>query len=272
MPDASMNVALIGFGAMGQRLCELLLRHAPQIRVVGVLTRGEPSAAATGLLPASTTLASTLDELLALRPKVVVECAGHVALRAHGPAVLASGTDLLIASVGALADAEFEARLAASARAGGAALRIAPGALGGLDVLAAARFAGLRSVVYTSRKAVAAWRGTAAEGMIDLERIDGPSVFFEGTARQAASAFPQNANVAAAVALAGAGFEETRVRLVADPGATGNRHDIEARGDFGAIDVSVTGQVLADNPKTSVLAAHSLMRSLVNLSSAVVIG
>jgi aspartate dehydrogenase len=267
-----MDVALIGFGAMGQRLHQLLGRYAPRVRVVGVLVRSGPSAAASELLGVSTPVVASLDGLLALRPKVVVECAGHAALRAHGPAVLAAGVDLLVASVGALADAAFEARLAASALDGRAVLRIPPGALGGLDALQAASFAGLESVVYTSRKAVAAWRGTAAERMIDLDRVAAPAVFFEGDARAAALAFPQNANVAAAVALAGAGFEKTRVRLMADPAATGNRHDVQAHGPFGVIDISVTAQVLPGNPKTSMLAAYSLMRSLVNLSSHTVIG
>lgn len=267
-----LRIGMIGFGAMAQQLSELVSENAPHIQVVGVLTREEPSARAPGGVTREPMFLPTLDDLLTLRPQLVVECAGHQALGNYGPIVLSSGTDLLVASVGALADASVEAALLASARAGQAVLRIPAGALGGLDVLAAARLAGAMSVVYTSKKGVRAWRGTAAEQMIDLDTVKGPTTFFEGNARSAATAFPQNANVAAAVALAGAGFDKTSVHLMVDPGADGNRHDIHAWGEFGEIRVSVKGNTLPANPKTSILAAYSLFRSLTNLSSNIVVG
>jgi aspartate dehydrogenase len=144
--------------------------------------------------------------------------------------------------------------------------------LGGLDVLGAARFAGLQSVRYISRKGVKAWRGTLAEKLIDLGSVTEPTAFFEGNARSAALAFPQNANVAAAVALAGVGFAQTQVTLMVDPAATGNRHSISASGGFGEFEISVTGNTLPSNPKTSALAAYSLVRTLANLNASVVVG
>jgi aspartate dehydrogenase len=138
-------------------------------------------------------------------------------------------------------------------------------------VLGAARFAGLAEVIYTSNKAPRAWKGTPAEGMVNLDALTESTVFFTGNAREAALAFPQNANVAAAVALAGLGFENTRVQLCANPQATGNRHRIQAHGAFGEIDVSILGKTLPENPKTSVLAPYSLVRSLANLAGTVVV-
>jgi len=254
-----IRVAIIGWGAIGRMLARILAGHPETATVVGVLRRGE-AAAAAGEPPRMATAAA----LLAAGPGLVVECAGHAALREHGPAVLAAGHDLLVASVGALADPALEAALTAAARASGARLLVPAGALGGLDALAAARLAGLEHVAYESTKAPAAWRGTAAEALLDLDALDGPRAFLETDARDAARRFPQNANVAAAVALAGLGFERTRVRLVADPAAVGNRHRIEATGAFGRIDVVVLGRVLADNPKSSVLAPHSLAQAVLN--------
>jgi aspartate dehydrogenase len=246
------RVALIGWGAIGRRLHAVLAPHAPVAPVVAALRRAPGS----GSEPVP--IVGTLEALLAHRPDLVVECAGHDALRAHGAAVLAAGVDLLVASVGALADDALEARLAEAARASGARLQFPSGAVAGLDALQAARLAGLESVDYTSTKAPAAWRGTEAERLVDLDALDAPRVFLDTDARDAALRFPQNANVAAAIALAGLGFERTRVRLVADPQAEGNRHRLRARGGFGELDVTVLGRVLADNPKSSVLAPHSL--------------
>ncbi len=208
-----------------------------------------------------------LNALLEQRPEIVIEAAGHQALRDFGAIVLAAGIDLLVASVGALADVALETQLRQSASESGASILIPAGALGGLDALRSARWAGIESVSYTSQKAPKAWLGTAAETMIDLASVDSKQVFFTGSAREAALTFPQNANVAAAVALAGIGFDRTQVQLCADPQANFNRHLILAHGAFGKIDVSIEGRVLPSNPKTSMLAPMSLVDALLNRGS-----
>lgn len=266
-----MEIGIIGFGAIGQTLHRLIGEHARDIRVVAIMERAELHDSLRTRLPAGVRLAATVDQLMSGKLDLVIECAGHAALKEAGPQVLAAGVDLLVASVGALADAAIETALRNAGQAGGAKVRIPAGALGGLDVLGAARFAGLDRVVYTSNKAPRAWKGTPAEGMVDLDSLQKATVFYTGNARTAALLFPQNANVAAAVALAGVGFERTEVRLTADPAATGNRHRIEASGAFGEIDVSILGMTLPENPKTSMLAPYSLVRSLTNLSSTFVV-
>ena len=64
------------------------------------------------------------------------------------------------------------------------------------------------------------------------------------------------------IALAGAGFERTKVRLTADPAAAGNRHRVVADGAFGRLDVSIDARPMAQNPKTSLLAPLSLVRAI----------
>ena len=256
---------------MSQSLCQLLAVHAPSVQVVKVLVRPE-STTASLQLPEGATFVFSSDELLANPLDLVVECAGHSALKSIGAAVLASGTDLLIASVGALADASVEALLVLAAQNSGAKLRIPSGALGGLDVLGAAKLAGIDSVVYSSRKHPSAWKGTPAEKILDLDAMKEAVTFFTGDARTAALDFPQNANVAAAVAMSGIGFEKTQVELTADPSASGNTHVIHALGKFGEISVTIKGKTLANNPKTSMLAPLSLVRCLRNINESIVIG
>ena len=87
-------------------------------------------------------VAETLEAFLATGPQVVAECAGHGAVAEHGTAILGRGIDLVVASVGALADAALFDALKAAAQRGGAQLVVPSGAIGGIDIVAAARLAG----------------------------------------------------------------------------------------------------------------------------------
>jgi len=185
--------------------------------------------------------------------------------------VLASGIDCLVISVGALADAALLAKLKSAAREGKSRILLPPGAIGGIDALAAMRLSGLTSVRYRSRKPPLAWRGSVAERVADLGTLAKPTLLYKGTAGEAALLYPQNANVAAAVALAGLGFEATQVELVADPGAGGNIHEIEAEGAAGRFAIALAGKPSRTNPKTSALAALSVARALLNEQATIVI-
>ena len=107
-----MRVGLIGFGAIAQRLlCHV--RAEDDIQFVGAVVR-DPLKPRAAVVP----ICRSVAELLARGPEVVVECGGHTALRAHGAEVLRAGVDLVVVSVGALAEPEFECALRDAARAG----------------------------------------------------------------------------------------------------------------------------------------------------------
>jgi aspartate dehydrogenase len=255
---ADFSVALIGGGSIACVIVRSLLEQHTQVRLVGALDRDVVRAKER--MDPRVRLTASIEELLSWKPTLVVECAGHAGLAQHGAAVLKHGVDLIVASVGALANPALEQALREAAAAGGAHMRIPSGAIGGLDALASARVGGLDAVRYVGRKPVHAWRGTAAEQAVNLDTVTSETVIFQGSAREAALTYPQNANVTAATALAGVGFDATRVTLYADPAARGNEHEIEAEGRFGSLRFSVVNQPLPENPKTSSLAAYSLVR------------
>ncbi len=263
----SEAAALIGYGAVARLVIDVLAA-SDGVRISHVLVRegrrGEVARpAGNGPVPIA-----SLEEL-DVRPRLVVECAGHQAVAQFGPAVLSRGLDLAIVSIGALADPAVERALADAAHTGGARLHLLPGAIGGIDALAAAAIAGLDTVSYISRKPPAAWCGTPAELLFDLPGIGRPTTLYEGSAREAARLYPKNANIAATVALAGLGFERTKVRLVADPAAEGNVHRIEAAGRCGQFTIELSGRPLPDNPKTSMLTVYSVVRAIRNLTGTV---
>lgn len=265
-----MDVMLIGYGAITQEILKRLSPDEPA-RVSAILVRPARVADVQAAVGQGIEVVSALDDLSVL-PPLCAECAGHGAVREYGEEALRRGIDLLVISIGVLGDRDLYERLKTAAADGGAKLLLPAGAVAGADALAAARVGGLDLVRYTSRKPPGAWKGTPAEKKFDLDALSEETVLFEGAADEAARLYPQNANVAATIALAGAGFDATRVRLVADPNANGNIHQVHAKGMFGAFDIEVRGKPLPDNPKTSTLAAHSVLAAIRNRAGVVEIG
>ena len=214
---------------------------------------------------------SDLRAFLADKPDIVAECASHVAVRDFAAAILESGVDLVLISIGSLADESLQRGLIDAAGKGGAQLILPSGAIGGIDALAAARFSGLESVIYTGRKPPKAWHGTPAEKLLPLDGLKEAAVFFEGTARKAASEYPFNANVAATLAIAGQGLDATQVRLVADPAISRNVHEFAVRSGCGDFTIKLEGRPSPANPKTSLMAGYSVARELLNRAGSVVI-
>ena len=266
----TVSVGLIGYGGIAQDVVAALREAGAGVEIVGALCRPGRAAKARGALP-GIDIVESLADLLAREPGVVAEVAGQQAVAEHGPELLRRGFDLLVISIGALAEKALLDRLKTAAREGGSRILLPAGAIGGLDAIAAMRVAGLDAVRYRSRKPPAAWRGSPAEKVADLDNLTGRTVLYRGSAGEAALLYPQNANVAAAVALAGLGFDATEVELVADPDAPGNVHEIEAEGVAGRFSIALQGKPSRTNPKTSALAALSVARALINLAATIVI-
>ena len=256
-----LRVGLIGLGAIGLGAVRAATAAGSDDLVfVGALVR-DPGRVRRGTHPPTV---ATLEELIGLDPSVVVECAGPAALRQYGAAVLRAGRDLLVVSAGALADAHVLASMREAARDGGARMWILSGAIGGLDAIAAASLGTVRSVTHTIRKPARTLMGAEVRATEAVELYRGPSGL--GIAR-----FPDSANVAAAVSLAGIGFEATQLRVIADPGVTRNEHVIEVSGDFGDFRLEFHGVPTDDNPRTSRLAPLSVARALRDLTATVVV-
>ena len=260
-----LRVGVIGHGAIAQYLAAAL--PGIDAELVLAITRPGRSEAAKGALGLNV---RTTEALGLARPDVVVDCAGHAGLREHGADILRSGVPLITVSIGALSDDALHHELTKAAKVGRTALHQSTGAIGGLDALASARVGSLQSVTYTGRKPPAGWKGSPAEEVLDLDALTtDAATHFEGSARDAAAQYPKNANVAAAVAIAEVGFDDTRVSLIADPTVDANIHEIRATGDFGELTFTISGRTLPDNARTSALAAMSIVKMVADQSAKV---
>jgi len=264
-----MKIGIIGRGAIARYVEEKLAAEGHQVmafllrpeRADEMRARQDAGKADKQLFVSSVAdLPADLDR--------VVDCAGHQALRDYGAGVLHAGFDLITVSLGALADPALEEELRNAAVDGGTTLFLASGAIGALDALRSARIGALQRVRYVGRKPPEGWRGSPAEDRLDLSALaDAPTTHFTGTAREAAQTYPKNANVAAAVALAGIGFDRTEAELIADPTIVANIHEIHAEGTFGQLEFHISGKPLPGNPRSSALAAMSVVDTVLQSAS-----
>ncbi|NLA37817.1 MAG: aspartate dehydrogenase [Methanomicrobiales archaeon] len=191
---------------------------------------------------------------------IVVEAASVDAVRLYGEAVLRSGRDIVILSVGALADEEFCERLIETALEAGRKIRIPSGAIIGLDNLKIGQISPPEKLLLRTTKP------PASLGMVAGER----SEVFKGLARDCIKIYPKNINVAVALGLAAG--RDADVELRVDPGIERNIHEIFVQGEFGDIYIRVRNVPSPDNPATSYMAALSILTLLKNLENPLVVG
>lgn len=258
-----MNIGLIGAGAIAHFLLqELNEREQKGLWVQSVYVREKETYTALEER-FGVTLYTDLEAFLLSNIDLVVEAATIEAVRELVPTILKQKPVVLI-SIGALADEQLLQQLTTLSGAYHHAIHLPSGAIGGLDLLQnAAALGTVTSVHLTTRK--------PASSLMD-EVINEEKVIFEGTAREAIQKFPKNMNVSIVLALASLGFDETKVRLVADPQVTQNIHQVEMTGDFGEATFIIKNNPLPQNPKTSYLAAMSILGTLKRMHQQLIIG
>jgi aspartate dehydrogenase len=257
-----LKLGIVGCGFLGTIVADAWRNGLLEdYEIVGCTSRSRESAE-TLAESAGCIACSNLEELLTLAPDYVVEAASSAAMKDITEKVLRNGSNLIVLSVGAFADADFYEKTKQTARETGTRVHLASGAIGGFDVLrTVALMSGIESSI-TSEKGPAALIGTPVfkESLLsDSER----ALVFSGSARDAIALFPTKVNVAVAAALATAGPERTTVAIQSVPGFEGDDHRIEVIGD----EIRV---VLDIYSRTSAIAGWSVVALLRNLVSPIV--
>ncbi len=252
---ATMRLALVGCGNIGADLCIALQKGTIPAVIAGLV---DVDSARAQALKSTFQLDAPIGSLESFAGQIdfIAECAHAEAVPGVVKAAIAQRVGCLIMSVGGLVAAP---ELLEEARAHGVAVRIPSGALCGLDGVRSAVEGGVHSVTLTTRKPPKGLVGAPyleAHG-IDVLALTSAQVVFEGTAAEAIRAFPKNVNVAAALSLAGIGPELTQVRVIADPNATENSHEIVVEGAFGRLQTLTVNLPSPRNAKSSYLASLS---------------
>lgn len=259
------TVALMGCGALGSILAEGVQRRLGDAYTLAGVLCSTPARSRAAGDRFSCKGYQSLEELLAERPDYVAEAATGEAVRACGSAILRGGSDLILLSAGALADETLRGDLEAAARAGGAHLWIASGAIGGFDLMRTMALMGPTDICVDSVKAPASLEGAP---FLKGRRLgDAPCRIFDGTVEEAIAGFPKNVNVAVAAALAAAGVEQARARIDSQPGLTENIHRIALHNTSVSASLEIASRPDPENPRSSSLAAWSVLALLRELAS-----
>ena len=265
-----LKVGIAGVGAIGQMMATALDRGDVRAELVGLTDVDRARAENIAGELAHATPVFSLDELVR-RSDLIVEAARQEALAEIVPRVLGARKDLMVMSVGGLLGHEDWFRLAEES---GCRIHVPSGAIAGLDGLKAACRGRVDLVTLTSRKPVAALRGTkfVVERGLDLDAFKSETIIFEGPPEEACRAFPTTSNVAASLRLAVGASVNVRVRVAAVPGGSQNVHEITAQGEFGCLRIVVENVPSESNPRTSRLAALSALATLDGLTRSLRVG
>jgi aspartate dehydrogenase len=266
----ALRVGIFGVGSIGQTIATAVDGGQIDAQLVAIADQDTEKAERFAASLASRPRVVDVRELMQ-RTDLVVESANQEALLEFVPKALAADRDMLVMSVGGLLGHEEWFR---QAEEKGCRIYVPSGAIAGIDGIKSASIGGLQSAVLTSRKPVAALRGTkyVVEHDVRLDELQEETVIFEGTAEEAARAFPTTSNVAASLRLAVEASVPVCVRVMAVPGGSKNVHEIRVQGEFGRLSVDVENVPSKANPRTSQLAAYSALATLKNLTRSLRVG
>lgn len=260
------RLAIIGSGSLARIIVEYVHSEmSGNYEILGILVRNKEKAMelANSL---NAKVYNNLEEVIKDSPDYIIEAASPSVVREMGMEILRSGINLIPLSVGAFADKGFYEEAKRTALENNSRVHIPSGAVGGFDVLAAAMLMGDAQVSIDTVKSPESLNGAPYLKGRELSK-DKKEQVFRGFAKEAIEGFPENVNVAVATAIATTGVENTKVSIDSIPGKKGNKHEIRLNGENINIDITIESIPSPDNPKSSTLAAYSVIALLEKLVS-----
>lgn len=252
----------MGCGAIGSRIADTVEKtFRPFAALSGIYDIDQTKAASLSKkIKCPSLIKESLSELLN-DADLIVEAVSDKKTPELLKQILLAKKHVLVMSVGQILNAE---NLFDIARESGCQIIVPSGAIAGVDAIRSAAHAGIDTITLTTYKPPSSLKGAPylIEKNISLSSIQSETVIFDGNVQSAVTAFPQNINVAATVALASNAKDKLRVRIVTSPEFQYNRHEIHATGPFGHITTITENLACPDNPKTSYLAVLSGIEAL----------
>lgn len=217
------KVIIVGSGKLATIIAKAIsIGTVKNVKLAGIYSPTYKHAKALANATGVRTLRS-IDEIEEIKPDYVVEAASAQAVKDATVTVLKNGADFLVLSTGAFEDDEFYKEAEQTAEKYDQRIYLVPGAIGGFDILGAAKLTGKMQACFIKNKL------PKEDQNADFMSKTLPD-YFRGSARELFRIGPHFLNVAISAGLAANGIDETEAAVVS--GETVN-FVTECKGDFG---------------------------------------
>ena len=264
-----LKIGVVGCGTIATLIVKAVMSGKINPKIVALYDKNRHKSEELGKL-VNAEVCDSIDELVGKNLDIVIECASVKAVDETVSKALSNGKDIIVMSVGAFADKDLFLKLYNLAKENNRKIYIPSGAIAGVDAIKASSLGTIEEVIVTTTKPVYGLKDALKNLGIDAEAISEPTTVFEGDVFKAIKEFPQNINVSVVLSLASK--VPAKVKIVADPSAVSNKHEIVVKGSIGTIKTTVENNPCKDNPKTSALAAYSVIRIIKDLSEPIRVG
>lgn len=260
-----MRIAIIGFGNIGEYLANWVI-DAPFFELRYVVDSKEIDIENSNFNYQSIRFRKEITSDLIKDVDLIVECANKEVvsqlLKFHE--IDRTGMKLIIISTGGLYQNKEVLKKLKNCE-----IILPVGAIAGLDAIKAVNDE-ITSIKLQTTKHPKSLEGAPFfdNSNIDLSSIKTSQTIWEGEVGEAVKQFPKNINVAASIYFASK-CENLAIKIVADPNAISNMHEITCKGDFGKIYTRTENKPSPNNPKTSFLAVKSVVSILRNMNSSI---
>lgn len=241
------KVGLIGCGAIGTLIAQSIEKKIVICdEIILYDTIKEKALELKKSISFPTTVVDNLDQMLKLKPIIIVEAASQKAVKQYINSITSHGIKFIIMSSGALLSSNYETKN----------IFVPSGAIGGLDAISSAALTKINKVILSTKKNPKAF---------DMKNTK-PQIIFKGTAQEAAKLFPRSMNVASTLSFI-VKPTKVQVQLISDPTIKRNTHEIKIEWQYGEMLLRFSNDPHPENPRTSALAAWSAIHLLSKLIS-----
>jgi len=265
-----MKVGLVGCGRLGYSLANFLRQKnfRDRIQLVFLVSRKYNERAQKIVKDHHCCWTNNIRDALK-GVDLILETASAQFIRDWAVFILSSGIDLMALSTGPFVDQAFWERVCHTAYKSKSRIYIPSGAIGGMDILKAARLTRIDKLLLVSRQSSKNF-DIVENRELQSSFKNGPTLLFEGSAQEAVKRYPKHINIAATVLIATKAWNKLTVKLISDPSIKCAQHKLFMEGEIGKLSLKFTHRPVSESIRIGNMSWQSAVSFLLELNQSTV--